>query len=518
MSITRLSKAGAHIRSFQISTDTDSYWVNQVKIGIAGLRHETVTFWPGVTKLEDFERHASHGPDIIRKKRGTNTMMGGFIHICERERAELFPVCDADGGATATVANAVYDFYIGEMRREFARVAGELDGVLLALHGAMVTESLQDTETHIIREVRQVVGPDKPIMVALDLHGNLDPAILKEATAIFGFQSSPHVDAAETGRRAARALFATLKGEIKPVTAMAKPGLVVPSVFSATTVSPARDIISRLREWEKQPRVVDVSVFFGFAWSDVHQLGMSTVAVTNDDPELARRIVDDLAGMAWQNRKQLTSGENLYNVKDGVRYAIEKAKTASKPIIILDHADRTNDTTFVLQELLAQRAQNVAVPLLCDPEAARICNEKGVGSEVELKVGGRTGWRDGGPVKVKGKVFWAGAGRYIGTGPMRRGQETDLGPTAIIRVDEVWLQVTTFKASLIDEDPITQFGYKTSEFDIIVTKSKTHFRAVYEKAGEEIVIVDAPGQCPADVGVFQYKNVPPGVYPISKKE
>ena len=489
-----------------------------MKIGLAGLRHETVTFWPGITTLEDFERHASHGPDIIKKRRGTNTMMGGFIDICEKEKVELFPVCDADGGATATVSNAVYDFYVGEMRREFVKFSDQLDGVLLALHGAMVTESLQDTETHIVREVRQVLGSDKPIMVALDLHGNLDPSILKEATAIFGFQSSPHVDAAETGRRAAKALLATLRSEIRPVTAMTKPGLVVPSVFSATTLAPAMDIILRLREWEKQPRVVDVSVFFGFAWSDVHQLGMSTVAVTDNDPTLARMIVDDLADRAWQNRKRLTRGENLYTVRDGVRYAIDKSKTVSKPIIILDHADRTNDTTFVLQELLAQRAQNVALPLLCDPEAARICNEKGVGSEVELEVGGRTGWRDGGPVKVKGKVLWAGVGRYIGTGPMRRGQETDLGPMAIIRVDGVWLQVTTFKASLIDEDPIKQFGYKTEDFDIIVTKSKTHFRAVYEKVGEEIVIVDAPGQCPADVSVFQYKNVPPGVYPLTREE
>ena len=488
-----------------------------MKIGIAGLEHETVTFWPGTTDLEDFERKGLHGGGVIERRRGTNTSVGGFIDICEKEGLELFPVCDASGGATATVSDRVYDFYVDEMKREFVKVASELDGILLGLHGAMVTESLQDTETHIVREVRKVVGRKMPIMVALDLHGNLDPAILKEATAVFGFQSSPHVDAGETGRRAARAMLATLRGQIKPVTAIAKPGLVVPSVFSATSTSPAKDIISRLREWEQRSGVVDVSVFIGFAWSDVHQLGMSAVAVTDDDPELAQGLVTDLAQLAWKNREGLTRGKHLYTVRDGVALAIKKAEHASKPIIILDHADRTNDTTFVLRELLEQKAQSAALPLFKDPKAVKACGEAGVGNTVEVNVGAGTGWRDGGPVKVKGKVLWVGEGKYIGTGPMRKGLHADHGPTAIMKVDGVWLQLTTFGSSLIDEDPIIQFGYKPSDFDIIVTKSKTHFRAVYEEVGEEIIIVDAPGQCPADLSVFQYKNVPSGVYPITKK-
>jgi microcystin degradation protein MlrC len=101
---------------------------------------------------------------------------------------------------------------------------------------------------------------------------------------------------------------------------------------------------------------------------------------------------------------------------------------------------------------------------------------------------------------------------------MRRNQEIKFGPTARIQSNGIWLQLTTYKHSLIDEDPITQFGHKTEDFDIVVTKSKTHFRAVYEKVGEEIIIVDAPGQCPADLSVFEYKNVPAKVYPITMKD
>jgi microcystin degradation protein MlrC len=184
----------------------------------------------------------------------------------------------------------------------------------------------------------------------------------------------------------------------------------------------------------------------------------------------------------------------------------------------LDHADRSNDTTFVLRELLRQGAEKTAFPMIYDPDSAQKCVEAGVGAMVELDVGATTGWRDGGKLKVKGKVLWAGEGRYKGTGPMRVNQDIQLGPTGILQVGGVWLQLISRQSSLIDDDPIKQFGYRPQDFRVIVSKSKTHFRAVYEAIGEEIIIVDAPGQCPADLSVFQYRNVPPGVYPVTLRD
>ena len=108
----------------------------------------------------------------------------------------------------------------------------------------------------------------------------------------------------------------------------------------------------------------------------------------------------------------------------------------------------------------------------------------------------------------------------MGSGPMTKGLPVDQGTTAILDVDGIWLQLVSRRVgitggALLDEDPITQFGYKTQDFDIIVTKSKTHFRAVYAPISEEIIVVDAPGQCPADLSAFEYRNVPPGVYPVT---
>ena len=490
-----------------------------MKIGLAGFGHETITFWPGVTDLAAFERVAYHGQDVIDKNRGMNSCIGGFIDVLEPQGIGMIPICDAMGGATATVADEVYDFYVEQMSKGFAEVDDELDGILLAMHGAMVTESRQDPETDAVREIRQALGSEIPIMVTFDLHGNKDASILKEATAVYGYHSSPHVDMAETGRRAARAMIGMLKADIIPAVVLKKPGIVVPSVYSATTVDPAKEIIDCLRKWGKRPGVVDVSALFGFAWSDVRQLGMSMIAVTDNDPELARQVVDDLCSLAQKKRKALTGREkfSLYSVKEGISLAIGLAKTAEKPIVILDHADRTSDTTFVIRELVQQGAKKAAHPLLHDPEAAKTCIETGIGGRVDMEVGASTRWRDGGPLRVIGKVLWAGECKYIGTGPMSKGREIDLGPTAIIDMDGIWLQFTTHEASLIDKDPFIQCGYEPQDFDIIVTKSKTHFRAVYEKLAAVIIIVDAPGQCPADISVFEYRNAPQDIYPIKDK-
>jgi microcystin degradation protein MlrC len=344
--------------------------------------------------------------------------------------------------------------------------------------------------------------------------------LLNELNGVFGYHTSPHVDSKDTGIRTAKALMSTLKGKIKPTMALKKPGIVVPSVFSATTISPGKDIIKKVHEWEKKPGVIDVTALFGFAWSDVRPLGMSMIALTDDDPELANLIVDDLSEFAWYKREELIgkSKNALYNIEEGIKHSISIAEKASKPIIILDHADRSTDTTFVLQELLKQNAKKAALPMFYDPKSAQKCIEVGSGNEIELDVGANTGWRDGGKVHIKGKILWAGEGKYIGTGPMSLNREVNLGPTGIVQVDGVWLQLISRYGSLIDDDPIKQFGYKPESFDIIVSKSKTHFRAVYEKIGEEIIIVDAPGQCPADLSIFNYENVPEGVYPITSKD
>jgi microcystin degradation protein MlrC len=476
------------------------------------MNHETHTFLPNITPLSQFS--TAYNGDVIKLSRGVNTSMGGFIDVLEESGAEVLPVLMSYGGVSGTVAESAYSFLKEEILSGIERHAGQFDGVLLALHGAMVSESVQSTETDLVHAVRAQIGPGVPLMVALDLHGNLDPAILDTGCGLFGYHESPHTDAADTGRRAARTMLRVLNRGLVPYASMTKPGLVIPSVFSATGISPARDIMDRVRYWMTQPGVIDVSFFFGFAWSDVRQLGASAVAVATDQ-NLAQRITADLSQLAWSLRKPLTEGHEIYSVAEGVSLAIRRAGQSSKPVILLDHSDRLNDTTFVLHELIRQGAQKACHPLLCDPEAALLCQKAGAGSTVRLSVGSKSSAVAGGPVEVGARVLWVGEKTYVGTGPMTHGKEIDLGLTAVVQAEGVWLQITSEMHSLIDTDPITEFGANPNDFAIIVTKSKTHFRAVYEEVGQEIIIVDAPAYSPVDLSAFTYVNAPRSLYPFT---
>lgn len=500
-----------------------------MKIGTAGLSHETHTFLPEPTEMDSFETAAVRGREVIETFRGTNTAMGGFVAASDEHGFGLEPVVHARGGVSGTVRDAVYDRYVEELRDGFAAMAGEIDGVALFLHGAMVTESRQDPEWDIVREVGEVVGDDTPIAVAMDLHGNVSEGMLADVTAVCAYRSSPHVDSRETGRRSIDVLRRTIEGEVSPTTAISKPGLVVPSPFSATTTVPARDVVTRCLSWERMPElydvtrwdrrddVLDVSVFFGFTWSDVEQLGVSAVAVTDDDPELAETIADDVAAFAWDCREGLTDPDDLYSVEAGVDRALTVADSAADPVLLLDAADRLSETTFVLRELVERGAENVAVPLLYDPDAADACARAGEGNTVTVAAGSSSSDRGGGPVELTGTVEWVGHRPYTATGPMRQGQRIDHGRTAILDVDGIWVQlVSNPTTGLIDRDPIEQYGYDVESFDVVVSKSKTHFRAVYEDLAAEIVIVDAPEYSPADLSSFDYENVPDGVYPIDR--
>lgn len=155
--------------------------------------------------------------------------------------------------------------------------------------------------------------------------------------------------------------------------------------------------------------------------------------------------------------------------------------------------------------------------LLCDPESIEACRAAGEGAMADLSVGSTSSPRGGGPVDLTGTVEWVGQNPYVATGPMGGGERVDHGPTAIVRAKSVWLQLTTERDTfgLIDTDPIEQVGYETTAFDVVVSKSKTHFRAVFEALADSIVIVDAPESSPIDLTHFDSEYAPADLYPLS---
>jgi len=474
-----------------------------MRIALAGFHIESAAFLPQVSSRADFEEAATRGADLIAAWQGTNTAIGGFIDIVRDAEMEIVPLVYTYLGALGPASDDAVLAFSNEIAESVRQTSP--DGVLLHLHGASWAEGFEDVERHFIDLVRDAVGPDIPVVVALDYHGNIDSRTLAQADAAFGYHHSPHTDMGETGRRAARCIVRMLRDGVRPAMAVARPGLAVPSIFSATARPPLAGIIARARQMEARcPGWLDISVMAGFSYADAHNTGFSVIAVA-DDAVAAAAAADEISDLIGAQKEALYRPERVHSVDEAVALALEPP--AARPLVLLEHADRTNDSTYLLSALVDAGADGVAVPMLWDSAAAQAAHAAGQGARVELEIGG---WSSpaAGPRRVyECEVLRCGPLRYEMSGPMLTGMEVDLGMTALVRIGGVTVSLVSAFAFAVDEDAFTIFGQEMRDFSTIVLRSKTHFRAVYEPLAERIVIVDTPDHGPADLTRLPYTRL-----------
>jgi len=480
-------------------------------VAVAGFHIESVSFLPVFSTVADFEQVALRGDRIIEQLRGTNTVMGGFLEICEREEVRVLPIVHTALGAVGPATDEAVARYAGEIVAGIRNAVDRIDGVLLFLHGACWAPSYPDPEQFIINEVRAALGPDKPLMVAFDYHGNVDAKSLEGVTAAFAYRKSPHTDTGDTGRRTARCMVRTLRGEISPVWAIAKPRVLVPSIFSATALHPLADIIAEAERLEHESEsYTDITVMAGFSYADSHCTGFSVLCVTDGDRDRAISIVAKLSERIWHERHALYRPLSVYLVAEAVDRVLERLACKPKnhsPYVLVEHADRMNDSTYLLAALLNRGVRRAAVPFLWDAAAAQKAYEAGAGNTVRLRLGAHSSDKAGPKLEVLARVVWAGRKSYRVSGTYMQGMPVDLGMTALLDIDGVSVSVVSAFAFAVDGDAFTIFGLRPEDFDIIVLRSKTHFRIFYEPLAEEILIVDTPDYGVADLTKLPYHRL-----------
>jgi microcystin degradation protein MlrC len=485
-----------------------------VRLFLAMLSHETNTFSNVPTDRAQFEaRDLRYGGEIVETFRGTGTCLGGMIAAAERLGATLVPSVAAAASPAGYVTRDIYDHVKQRMLADL-KAAGRLDGVLLDLHGAMVPEGVDDGEGDIIAAVRRTVGPDVPIAVTLDFHGNLGKDMIGEADLLHGYKTYPHVDMAERGAEAAERLAQVIGGRLKPTAAWRKPPLMPPLGRQGTTRGPMRRLYDLADEMEKDPKVISVSLFAGFPYADIPDAGLGIYVVTDDDQALAERLAGRLARVAWEHRHEFI--HTALPVED----AVAKALAADgRPIVLADMADNTGggaagDGTELLRELLRVGARSATVACLWDAAAVQECVKAGVGARVTLDVGGKVDDRHGAPLRVTGTVRTLSDGRFIHRGPMMNGLPGRLGPTAVLDVNDVKVILITYRWQTLDPEMIRFVGIDPLREKILVVKSTIHYRAAFEPIAKEIVEVDAPGLSSSNLARFQYRRVRRPIFPL----
>lgn len=445
---------------------------------------------------------------------GFNIPITGFIEAARSLGHELLPLSWANATPSAQVTEAAYESIAGQIVEDLGALAagGALDAVYLDLHGAMVTEHLEDGEGELLARVRQVVGAEIPLVASLDLHANVSPEMVERADALIAFRTYPHVDMAETGARAARHLDALLKGSQARYKAFRQLPFLIPVTSGCTLHDPAKDLYEKLIALEGG-EVASLSFACGFSPADTRHCGPSVVAYATS-PAAAERAVESLYDHACAREAEFVA--NIWQPAAAVAHAIASARDGGGPVILADTQDNpgggaNSDTVGLLEELVRQKAEGAVLAILFDPEAAAAAHQAGAGGDLTIGLGAKSGLQGHRPLYADYRVERLGDGRLTGSGPFYQGARMQLGPMALLRLGGVRIVVGSSKLQAADQEIFRHLGVEPVEQNILVLKSSVHFRADFESLAREILIVAAPGPNPVNHLELPYRRLRPGL-------
>ena len=486
------------------------------RIAVGGFLHETNTFAPTKAAYADFVHGGgwpamTQGADVLRTMRGINVALAGFIESAEAKGWELVPTIFSAASPSAHVTEDAYERVAGVIV-EGIRNAGPLDAVYLDLHGAMVAEHLDDGEGEILRRVREMIGNDLPLVVSLDLHANVTPEMVEQADALIAYRTYPHVDMADTGRAAARHLALLLGTEQKLAKAFRQLPFLIPISWQCTSDQPAQGIYRKLAAMQNDA-VPTLSFCPGFPAADFLHCGPSVFAYGRTQAD-ADTAADRLAALIESHENDFDG--RIYTPDEGVRHAMELAKTSHKPVIIADTQDNPgaggdSDTTGMLRALVRNQATRAAIGAIYDPVSAKAAHAAGVGATVTLALGGKSGIKGDAPYRETFVVEQLADGKFVAPGPYFGGRDMDMGPSACLRIGDVRVVVSSHKAQLADQSMFRYVGIEPREQAILVNKSSVHFRADFEPIAAKLLICAAPGAMPADTSTLPWTRLRPGI-------
>ena len=484
------------------------------RIAIAGFLHETNTFAPIKASWDDFVRAEGFpgltlGADILEVFPPINIGTGGFIREAQELGHELAPIAWSAAVPSSYVTEDAFE-RMSKIVLEGLAAAQPFDAVYLDLHGAMVTEHLEDGEGELIRRVRRAIGPDMPLVVSLDLHSNTTELMVRDSDGLVAYRTYPHVDMADTGARAARYLDRLLRGGGRPAKARRALPFLMPLTGQCTLLEPTKGVYERLEELERGGALL-VSFTPGFPPADIHDCGPVVVAYGETQDE-ADRAAGALAGHILEREAQFAVP--FLSAQAAAAKAI--GSNAHKPYVLADAQDNsgagaTSDTTHLLRALIAAKADRAVVGALVDPEAAAAAHAAGQGAEIEIGVGGKLFAEGGPPLKLRWKVSGLSNGRFLCTGPFYGGNRANLGACALLTHGGVSVLVSTGRMQAADKEIFRHIGVEPSEQKILGLKSAVHFRADFTDIAEEILVVEAPGAFVDRPDRLSYKRLRPGV-------
>ncbi len=399
--------------------------------------------------------------------------------------------------------------------------AGNVDGVYVANHGAMLATDSHDPDGDLLAAVRERVGPDVPIIVTLDLHANISDRMAENADSIVGYRTNPHVDMIERGEEAALLMRMTLAGRVRPQMHVERLPLTPASINLLTASGPYGAMIDlgQRRQAEEAGRIVNVSIFGGFVFSDTPDNGLAVVVTARDDLDEAKRLAKELATVGWETRDRFR--KKLMPLGDAVAMA---CKADRKPVIFSDSGDNpggggTGRTTEFLEALLEAKPSDLYYGSFYDPPLALAAQEAGLGQTFEANFNTASGTPYDRPISVEAEVVGLHDGNIVGRLGLFVGRQLHLGPCAALRIGGMTVIVISDRSQTADPMFFEMFGLDIAKAHTVVVKSRGHFRSGFLPwfTPDRVFEADTEGLTSPVLERRQWHHLPRPVYPLDEE-
>jgi len=488
--------------------------MNKKRIFLLEFHQESNTFNPITAKLEDFYiGSVPEGAEGYERMKAQTGMVRGMIDVLEAAPdVEVVPGIFLHANSGGRVRDAVVD-YLYDRLDAALKAAGPVDAVCAALHGATCSESQDDVCGSLLMWLRKKTG-NVPIAAAFDLHANITHKVAEAAEVICGYQTYPHTDFRETGRRAAELCLRVLEGKSTRLYRKTIPTLVPPAGYNSLE-GPFGALLNRGKELVRQGKLLDFTVFPVQPWLDIPEISSTVITIAEDFGEGLEQCIS-LAGEFEARRDAYYP--SLMPMEEVIFLA--KRNTSGKPVILVDAADSTNggaagDSPAAALKLLELAPELKAGMFVVDPAAADKAFAVGVGNEAEFSVGACLTPGIPGPLKAVGRVLSLHDGHFTCEGPAKRGKDNFIGRSAVIRFGNLDILVCRSGASSGDPQLLRHFGIEPTLYDLIVVKANTSFLEPYGKFTDLICYADTPGAGASNLKLLPFKNLPEDMYPFA---
>lgn len=487
-----------------------------MRIGILALLHESNTFSVQPTTLESFRQNLLLTGDAIRDTlEGAHHEVGGFFCGLDAAGAEAVPLFAARALPSGTIRADAFESLVNQLLQSVHDHL-PLDGILVAPHGATVSESFPDADGHWLDRLRKLVGNDVPIIGTLDAHANLSPLMVESCDALIAYRTNPHLDQRERGIEAANLIVSALRQQVKPVMSAVFPPLAISIEKQCTEEQPLQTLYKMADDQLQSDAVLSNSILLGFPYADVAEMGSAVIVVTDDDRELADQMASKLANSMWGMRSQFDSQFITAN------QALDQCQHAKGRVCLLDMGDNVGggssaDGTELLGAIHT-RGLGPAFGCLYDPQSVAVCESAGVGARVHIHAGGKTDDLHGDSIDLHARVISLHQGSFRESKPRHGGiTDFDQGRTAICETDGgLTLMLTSQRMVPFSLQQLVSCGLDPAAFRMLVAKGVNAPLAAYRDVCDEFIQVNTKGSTCADLNQLAFKHRRRPMFPMEQ--